>query len=73
MYLRALFNTILEWITNHTLESTSLGLLHELIIDTLMHKCTRPSTATLSLEILSQEKSFRDFKLMNKVVVPALT
>ena len=49
MYLRALFNTFPKWITNYTPGGTSFGLLNKLIVNTLMHKCARPSAATLSL------------------------
>jgi hypothetical protein len=48
-YLGTLFNTFLEWITNHALQCSSLGLLHKLFVDTLMDKCARPSAAALPL------------------------
>jgi hypothetical protein len=49
MYLRALFDTFPEWIANDALQCTSFGLLHELIINTLMYKRARSSTTALSL------------------------
>jgi hypothetical protein len=62
MYLRALFNTFPEWITNYTPCSTSLGLLNELIINTLMYKCARPSATALSLKIHKTRYPFRKKK-----------
>ncbi|KAL1364125.1 hypothetical protein AAHE18_03G195500 [Arachis hypogaea] len=50
-HLRALFNTLLEWITNNASQSIFLLFLQELIIDMLMYKGLRPNTATLSLKI----------------------
>ena len=48
-YLRPLFDTAPEGVTNHTLQGVGLGLLHELVVHALVHERPRPGAAALAL------------------------
>jgi hypothetical protein len=63
VYLRSLLNTFLEGIADHTVLSASLGLLHELVVDALVHERPRPSAAALPLLYVSETRRNIRFRL----------
>ena len=51
LYLGTLLNPWLEGISNSAVDCTSFSFLYKLIIHSFMYKCTRASTAALSLRV----------------------
>ena len=67
LYLGTLLNARLEGIANSAFDCTSFSFLYKLIIHTFMYKCTRASTAALSLRVSQKSLSGRNWlKKKNK-------